>query len=344
MPFAPSTIDQLLALLRRDGPLTPAEAAAKLFPNWHRAGPEAVGKTGELLAQLSLERQVRQVMIGSGVGYVAEGAAEAEPRAEGQPGALFKAISPAGLSPAVGPRPSALDSSLLDALAAGPLEFLNILPLVLGGATQADASLEDLARARAAVAKAIERGDVVQFVPPNEVRKFYRLKGQGAFQEDDSMAKAATKKKPASAQKTTSYIKTIPVSFGGVSIGQGTARIGIRVDRSNLGLSEAEKYLCGRRLVGRVRVESGNGDPSQQDLVPDLHHEIAGAFDLKQMGVSPERYSAGLTFSTAEINLAELGFFAKANGRLYIETAAEIPDDAEVHDGDADRPLIDGEE
>ena len=61
----------------------------------------------------------------------------------------------------------------------------------------------------------------------------------------------------------------------------------------------------------------------------DVSYEIRSVFDVKRMGVSPKNITAGLTFALAEIDVSELGHFAKRDGWLTIENAVELEDSEE---------------
>jgi len=126
--------------------------------------------------------------------------------------------------------------------------------------------------------------------------------------------------------------KRIAVRFGGVSIGENTARIGIKIDREDIELSEAEEILCGRRLTGSVKTAKTNEDPTQKPLngMGDTQHEIKSVFDVKRIGVSPKDISAGLTFALSEIPMEELAHFSKRAGWLTVDAVAEL----EVDDDD----------
>jgi hypothetical protein len=131
-------------------------------------------------------------------------------------------------------------------------------------------------------------------------------------------------------------ILNVAAKFGGVSIGQETARIGVTFDRSGLNLEDADAVLCGHRLNGRVQLGNGT-DPNQGKLIADVDVEITGAFDAKKLSVSPQFISTGLTFALADIDVSELARFSKGNGRLIVEHVAEIPESAPAeHDEDED--------
>lgn len=130
----------------------------------------------------------------------------------------------------------------------------------------------------------------------------------------------------------------IPVEFGGVSIGQATARLGVRINRNVLNLIAADETFCGHRLDG-VAVLGGQDDqPGQQTFWEDLEHQVKGVFDVKRIGVSREQIVTGLTFSLSDIDVSELAKLSKGAGRLIIHTVMEIPDGQafEEHDSDDD--------
>lgn len=125
----------------------------------------------------------------------------------------------------------------------------------------------------------------------------------------------------------------IPVEFGGVSIADATARLGIRIDRSVCSVKTADDVFCGHRLSGRV-VLGGNGDGNgQKKFVDDLDHQVGGVFDVKRFGANQKQIATGLTFSLADVDITELAKFSKGSGRLIIDNVAELPEDEA---GDAD--------
>lgn len=119
----------------------------------------------------------------------------------------------------------------------------------------------------------------------------------------------------------------IPVSFGGVSIGDATARLGIKIDRSVCNITTADDTFCGHRLSGRVVLGGGDDSPGQGKLVDDLDHVVDGVFDVKRFGANAKEISTGLTFSLADVDVRELAKFSKGSGRLIINVVAELPED-----------------
>lgn len=145
----------------------------------------------------------------------------------------------------------------------------------------------------------------------------------------DRGASSAGNGKAAGRSRRGGAVLDVPVNFGDVSIGDGTARIGVRIDRSLLNIDAADKLLCGRRLNGRLLV-TPPGDANGQTYIDpevggELKHELESTFDVKRFSASPKNITAGLTFSLQEVEVSELSYFAKRGGRLVVASIAEIP-------------------
>lgn len=148
-----------------------------------------------------------------------------------------------------------------------------------------------------------------------------------------------TKKRPRKTARLGTNKKSsggflVPCEFGGVSIGENTARLGIRMSRSDCSLDRADETFCGHRLTGEVKL-SRNGDADgQMALVDDLEHTVRASFDVKRIGLTPDAISTGLTFSLADIDVAELAKFSKGKGTLLVESVAELPDEEEEQEAE----------
>jgi hypothetical protein len=117
------------------------------------------------------------------------------------------------------------------------------------------------------------------------------------------------------------------VTFGGVSIGDATARISVHIDRKNIALKTADQLFCERRLIGKVVLGLHDEGTTQGKLIDDVDHEVAGAFDVKGFRCSADYISLGATFSLKEIDIAELARFSKGAGRLIVSDVGEIPEE-----------------
>ena len=153
------------------------------------------------------------------------------------------------------------------------------------------------------------------------------------------------------AKKTTggASVLDIPVEFGGVSIGDATARLGIRIDRSVCNVNTADDVFCGHRLSGSV-VLGANGDSAgQKKIVDDLDHQVSGVFDVKRFGANQKQITTGLTFSLADVDIQELAKFSKGSGRLIVNDVSELPEEesseeeADEDEDDDDRPILSGD-
>ncbi len=134
----------------------------------------------------------------------------------------------------------------------------------------------------------------------------------------------ATSKKP---------VINVPVNYGGVSIGESTARLGINIDRENLGIDRADDAFCNRRLLGCVVLGHAEEDAAQLKLIDGTDHIVRGSFDVKGFRVATDKIGTGLTFSLNDIDVGELAKFSKGSGRLLINEVADIPDDDKADSG-----------
>lgn len=126
----------------------------------------------------------------------------------------------------------------------------------------------------------------------------------------------------------------VPVKFGGVSIGQATARLGVAIDRSALDLETADQCFCGKRLTGQVVLGRRDEAPGQSKMW-ESDHAVSGSFDVKKISVSPDIISTGLTFNLATIDIAELAKLSKGAGKLLVYEVTDLPEDAaDEHDKD----------
>lgn len=130
-------------------------------------------------------------------------------------------------------------------------------------------------------------------------------------------------------KKKTNDALDLLVDFGGVSIGETTARIGVRITRQQLTITKADATFTGKRLS--VVVQLGNPDPDQKKLF-DVVTEVAGSVDVKRLGVNVDEYATGLTFNLADVDVATLAKFSKGKGRLRVLEVADLPDESSESD------------
>lgn len=142
--------------------------------------------------------------------------------------------------------------------------------------------------------------------------------------------------RPAPPQPTAGVILDVPVEFGGVSFGDETARLGLRIARPFMYIDAADELLCGRRLSCRVVTCPNGDDPNQKYLVDGVGASVEAVADVKRFGVSPKAISANLTFSLGEIDVRELASFSKKTGRLIVLGVGVLPDTKVAADGPPD--------
>jgi hypothetical protein len=118
----------------------------------------------------------------------------------------------------------------------------------------------------------------------------------------------------------------VPVTYGDVSIGAETCRIGITVDRTKLTISSADRNLCGKLLTGTILARAG-GAQAEQGSLPDMDADVslAATFNVKGFGVKRKAITAGLTFAIASIDVEKLSQFAGRQGVFTVDEIADIP-------------------
>jgi|GEM_PF-5887383 len=149
--------------------------------------------------------------------------------------------------------------------------------------------------------------------------------------EKESMAKRQRKK------RGKKPVLQAPVNFGGVSIGDETARIGFKINREHMNLSKADDCLCGRRLTGRIVVTPNGEDPNQQPLpgMEEIHHEVATVFDVKRFSTTRKQISGSAVMQLSAVDVSELGHFAKKQGVLVADIVGDL-EDSESDDDEED--------
>lgn len=123
----------------------------------------------------------------------------------------------------------------------------------------------------------------------------------------------------------------LPVEFGGVSIGETTARLGMKIKKEVLNIIQAEEAFCGRRLSGVIKLGGADDSPGQTTMF-ETELVVDGTFDIHRFGVGPENYTTSATFKLNEIDIGELARFSKGAGRLVVANIAEIPTDEVLED------------
>jgi len=128
----------------------------------------------------------------------------------------------------------------------------------------------------------------------------------------------------------------VGVDFGGVSVGADTASIGVGIPRESIALEDADDILCGHRLVGDLVKGCRDDQTAQAKLLNDMELLIHGAFDVKRIGVSPERITARLSFSRKDVAVNDIADLSNTAGRLRIAEVGELPGDDDNDEGQAE--------
>ena len=108
--------------------------------------------------------------------------------------------------------------------------------------------------------------------------------------------------------------KVLNVGFGNVTIGTGTARLGVTLARGQMSLEEVDATFCGHRIAGQVKTSS---DDDQQSLI-DKELTIDAVFDVTRYGASAQSFTFGLAYSLADIKVEDIAKMARRPGKLTI--------------------------
>lgn len=141
------------------------------------------------------------------------------------------------------------------------------------------------------------------------------------------MAKDKTKK---------TAMLTLPVAFGNASIGDKIASITIKIGRNNISISQADKNLVGRRLVGHILARPEGAGASQPGFLGDEGDTVLkGIFDVNSISVTTKAIGCSLSFAIKSIKVEDLAHFAKRQGQIVVDEILAIDDDAgEKEEGD----------
>lgn len=118
-----------------------------------------------------------------------------------------------------------------------------------------------------------------------------------------------------------------PVQFGGVSIGDETARIGVKINRSTMKIGLADKYFAGSRLAIDIERYSENEGEGQKLLVDGARTTLGATVDVKGFKSTRKAFGISSTFSLGSIDVRDLAKFSKAHGTLSISASEKLPDD-----------------
>jgi len=185
-------------------------------------------------------------------------------------------------------------------------------PACGGRGTIYDADIEDSYRTHSFQREAV-RGDA-------STLRCVRCNHHFFHRGDETMAKRSRNNQGTSENGHPMW----PCEFGGVSIGDATARVALRIDRSKITVNQADETFVGHRLgvtlqLGRQHDE-GQGELFESEL------EFAGVADCKRIGANSTAISTSLQFSLGDIDVRELAKFAKGQGALVIASVEAIPE------------------
>lgn len=114
--------------------------------------------------------------------------------------------------------------------------------------------------------------------------------------------------------------------FGGVTIGDETARLGVKLSRERIDINMADTIFSGYRLDVMIVLGHCDDQPGQLKLFEDSDYSINSSADVKKWSANRKEISTGLTFALGDIKVEDLAKFAKGKGRIVIKSIKELPD------------------
>lgn len=124
---------------------------------------------------------------------------------------------------------------------------------------------------------------------------------------------------------------TFGCEFGGVSIGDQTARIGVAVDKAGLDPLTAEEVLCGRRVSVKIELQPEN-EKDQRRFAGMEPIQLLTVCDIKSYRSAVNSWGFGLTFALQEIEVDDLGRFAKRTGRCEVQVLGNSGEEDKASD------------
>lgn len=125
------------------------------------------------------------------------------------------------------------------------------------------------------------------------------------------------------------YKHELKVDFGGVTIGDHSAAVGLSFDRNGKHkLDAVDTMLCGKRLQVFCIVGDA-ADPSQQQLdgMEGEHRpHVEATCDSPSLRVTPKLFTGRLSFSLEEIDVADIAGIAKRRGTVRLNVLGPIPE------------------
>lgn len=133
------------------------------------------------------------------------------------------------------------------------------------------------------------------------------------------------------------YEHELSVEFGGVSIGDATASIGVGFERNGHSLENVEAMLCGKSL--EVLAIGGSAALPGQKQLPGMegetHPHVEASCDSASLRVTPKQFGSRLRFSLSEIAVQGIAQLAKRHGTLRLNVLGDLEEAEDVEDDDS---------
>lgn len=134
-------------------------------------------------------------------------------------------------------------------------------------------------------------------------------------------------------------VLNIECQFQGVSIGDETARLGLKISRDHITLEECDMFFDGHRLAGSIQLSPRDDHPKLAGMDDSGPLSVETVFDCKRFSCSAKDISCGFTFALDSVDVRELSQFAKRGGWLAVRAVGQI-DNASGDGGEGEQDVF----
>lgn len=117
---------------------------------------------------------------------------------------------------------------------------------------------------------------------------------------------------------------TMPVRYGNVAVGKDKVRVGVKVDRSGLGLTRADELFCNAQLEVTLKCDpNAKDDAKRQETFEAVDLSVAMVADAKRYSVGDDTIGVSLSIPKVLVDIAILSQFAAGSGTMECERVGD---------------------
>lgn len=122
----------------------------------------------------------------------------------------------------------------------------------------------------------------------------------------------------------------LPVDFSNVTLQKERARIGVKINRSDLPLAAADALFCNAQLDVTLRCDpNAKGDADGQQTMEDFTLTVSLIAETKRYSVGADVISVSLSTPKTALDTGLLGQFAAAKGVMECKRIGDARKDEE---------------